>query len=201
VKTLWLDFMMTFVLSPALSLAFSLPQAHAATSGELFGKGKETFLISNNLKKPVRFRLLEDSITKQAVALAIIATVNAQPDVKPKLPTQSYIDARVESLTLIPKGDRLNLLARVSGHDLEIPGSINRKEFLDGKTVKVVFPPQTKTVATFDLDFKGGELRMKLDKPKNELVIEDARGKLEFQGPLGGEETEKVQFSGRGIRQ
>lgn len=191
----------TTVLGATVFLGLSLAFAEASVPGELFSRGAEVFEVKDAKNATPSFRVLDDTPLEQGLAYAIEATVNAQPDVKPKLPVQGYIDLKIETLTFKPlKDGKLAMLARVSGHDLDLEKSVSRAEFLAGKSILVKFEPQQKTVSAFDVNFRGGQFKFRWNSGAKELVIEDANAKVDFEAPFAGEGSESIRFTGKGRR-
>ncbi len=181
-------------------LLLPLHRVSAAAPGP-FAKGPETFVFRDAKGLAPTFRVLHSTPSKRALALAAGAALNAHAEVKPKLPIQPYIDLKIESLTLEPaKEDRLAVRARVSGYDLDVGKTVSRKDLLAGKLIDVRFEPHAQSVALFDVRFRGGRLKFRFDRKADALIVENAQARLEFATPLGGEESEAIQFKGRGTR-
>ena len=201
----WVHKRLLFVALSSGVLVFSSAAAFASRSPRqqtaLFGAGPETFLLHDPSGQVPSFRILSDSTAKQALALAIEATLNSQETVEPKLPVDGHIDLRFESLTLLPaKGDRLKLRARVSGHELDIDKDLSQADLLAGKTIDLAFAPAEKSISLFQVRFTGGHFRFRLDRAAKRLVIEDANARALFSAPFGGEGEEAIRFHGRGDR-
>jgi hypothetical protein len=189
-----------------LSSAEASPQNASATaplsgstaSTDIFAHGPATFKIENTAHKPPHFRVLSETASDKALALAIATALNAQPDVKPKLPVQDHIDLDLQTLTLTPEtGGKLGLEVRVSGHDVDLPKSISRQDFLAGKPIRLAFDPSDKTISVFEVQFLGGHLFMNFDPASQNLVITDAAASMHYDMPLG-DGDQSLKFSGRG---
>jgi hypothetical protein len=166
-----------------------------------FAKGRETFAFKDSRGAAPTFRVLHSTPSKRALAIAAGAALNAQPEVKPKVPIQPYVDLKIESITFESlKGDQLAMRARVSGYDVEIGKTVSRKDFLSGKTIDVRFEPQERSVALFYVKFRDGNLKFRFDKKSDVIHVENAQARLDFSTPLGSEETEALQFKARGKR-
>ena len=189
-------------LAPLTTLAAKAPVAAAAPTA-LFAKGSETFNLVTNGGQTPKYRVLDDSTEKKALALAIIAALNASPETDPKLPVRDYIELTLEKLTVTPdkaKPEELKVAVKVSGHDLEIPKPVDKKKFLSGQVIDLNFPAETRDVSLFSVE-STGHLRFRYDSSRKEIKVEDALGAMSYESPLSGEGSEKIRFSGRGIRQ
>jgi len=187
-------------MSKSLVLSLIVLFSLRAFSSDLFSKGAETFTIQNQSGQTPTFRVLSDSLTKQALAVAVIGVLNAQDSVQPKIPVSPYLDLKFQTLTLTPEGrDGLALKLKLSGYDVDLSQTISKQELLSGKTVVVRYPETEKEVAMYTVD-SGGSLKMRLEKAKDRLILEDVDAKMTFESPLGDEGSEAVHFSGTANR-
>ena len=183
-----------------LILSLLAGTSHASPT-PLFQKGPEVFSIQDaNSKAPV-FRVLDKSAGEKALAVAILTTLNLQPDVDPKFPVTSYVDLKIEELYLAPAKNKneLDLSLRLNGRYLEIPKPVDRAKFLAGETIEMTFPLKQKDLSAFEVN-SDGRLKMRLDSAKNEIQIQDAMGHMTFTAPFLGSGDETVKFTGKAIR-
>jgi hypothetical protein len=181
-----------------------LQQANAAPKPtSLFSQGAETFKIQDQSGKTPQYRVLDDTGTEQALALGIISTLNSQKDFQPKLPMKEHIDLRVETLSLKPVAGNANELAialKLSGYNLELENKVDRARFLSGQPIEINFPATERDVTLFTVH-SSGRLKMRLNPKTDVVLLDDVQAKMNFTSPLGGEGSEAIRFSGRGIRQ
>ena len=176
-----------------LSLFLAATAAHAS---ELFSKGSETFKIENAKGQTPTFRILSDSMTKQALAMAAIGALNAQDEVRPKIALTPYVDLKVQTLTLTPEGaDKLHAKLKLSGYNVDLDQRLSKKELLSGQTITVKYPKTTKDVAMYTVT-SSGNLRLHLEKAKQVLILENVEATMNFESPMGGAEDEAIQFAG-----
>jgi hypothetical protein len=196
---------MTSKLALSLLLIFVTAIAFAPLTAQaeaklLFAKGTESFKIENTKGQTPTFRVLSDSMTKQALAMATISMLNAQEDVQPKIPLNSYIDLKFQTLTLTPqKGRDLQVTLKLSGYSVDLDQMINKEALLQGKEIEVVYPKTSKDVAVYTVE-SNGRLKMHLDKASQVLILENVEAKMTFESPLGDDGSEKIQFSGKAKR-
>lgn len=190
---------MRFLASSILLAIFAFGLNARATS--LFDKGPEVFSIQDSSGKAPVFRVLDKTASEKALAMALLTTLNLQPDVDPKFPVTGYVDLKIEEFFLAPAKDRneLDLSVRLNGRYLVIPKAIDRAKFLAGETIDMTFPLKQKDVSAFELS-SDGRLKMRLKKETNEIEIQNAMGHLTYSAPFVGSGDEKVQFTGKGIR-
>jgi hypothetical protein len=166
---------------------------HAA---ELFEKGRETFQIQNQKGQTPTFRVLQSSMTKQALAMAAIGLLNAQDEVQPKLPMTQYVDLKFQTLTLVPEGkDTLRMKLKLTGYTLDLDKTISRKELLSGKVINIQYPRTESEVAMYTVA-SNGALKLRLDKATQTLILENVEAKMNFDSPLGDSGTESIRFAG-----
>ena len=159
----------------------------------------KTFLLKTKAGQPLHFRTLSSTPTKQALAMAIETVLNADADFKPKLPVQSQIDVIIETVTFeSEKAGKLSVMVRISGHEADVPKTVNRDDFLAGHVIDVVLDPEDESVGPFEVQFLGGHSRFHYNKAKSELVVEETKGKVHFDSPLGTEGDETIEFSAIG---
>lgn len=193
-----------------LTAAFAFSSAAQAAVGEkvqsssptLFGKGVETFILQDSKGKTPEFRVLDGGGTEQALALGVIALLNAQPQVEPKIPARDYVDLKLQELKLEPESKtskRLLMTLKLSGYDVEFIQTVDRQKFESGAPIEIAFPHKDKTVAMFHV-VSSGVLKMKYDAKSGTLVLNDVRAKLNYDSPLGDSGTESIQFQGKGLR-
>jgi hypothetical protein len=187
---------MRYALVLSLWILLATP-SHAA---ELFNKGRETFQILNDKGQTPTFRVLQDSMTKQALAMAAIGLINAQDDVKPKLPMTGYVDLKFQTLTLTPEGkDKLKMKLKLSGYPIDIDQTISKSDLLSGKKIEVRYPEKESELAMYTVQ-SSGLLRLHLEKAAQTLILETVDAKINFDSPLGDSGDEAVRFSGRAKR-
>ncbi|MES2857522.1 MAG: hypothetical protein V4692_16750 [Bdellovibrionota bacterium] len=192
----------SMTLSGSLLLAFSSITAHAANSkGPLFSKGEEVFDIQNQAGKTPVFRVLDDSTSERALAIAVITTLNSQSEVQPKIPQKDYLDLKFETMKFAPNGkNKIDLSIKLSGYEVALEKTVDRADFLAGKPISIPFPSGRRNVAFFDVN-ASGNLKFRFDSAKEIVVLDEVRAKMDFDSPLGDEGEESIKFSGRGIRQ
>jgi hypothetical protein len=177
--------------------------ALATNTTPLFSKGDEIFKFENAKGQQPVFRILDDSMTEKALAVAAIATLNTQGHVEPKIPMQDYIDLKFQTLKFSPpKRDskQVDLSVKVSGYEIWLGKSIQRADFLSGKTLTVPFPTGDRTVAMFDVK-ANGNLKFRLDPKTNIVILDNVQADMSFTAPVGDGGSEAIRFSGRAIRQ
>ena len=197
----------SLVLFSAFALASASQAATAAkpaTSGSvpLFSKGQERFILKDAKGKTPEFRVLDGGGTEQALALAVIGILNAQPQVEPKIPARDYVDLKVQELKFEPESKtsrQLLMTLKLSGYDVEFIERVDRKKFESGAPIEIRFPQKSKTVAMFHIE-SSGLLKMKYDPKTGDLILNDVRAKLDYDSPLGDSGKEAIQFQGRGLR-
>lgn len=168
----------------------------------LFAKGQERFVVQDAKGKTPEFRVLDGGGTEQALALAVIALLNAQPEVEPKIPARDYVDLKVQELKLEPESKaskNLLMTLKLSGYDVEFTETVDRKKFESGAPIEIKFPQRKKTVAMFHVE-SSGLLKMKWDAKAGSVVFTDVRAKLDYDSPLGDSGREAIQFQGKGLR-
>lgn len=173
-----------------------------AASSPLFAKGAERFVIQDQKGKTPEFRVLDGGGTEQALALAVISILNAQPQVEPKIPARDYVDLKIQELKLEPESKtskRLLMTLKLSGYDVEFTETIDRARFEAGAPIEIKFPQKNKSVAMFHIT-SSGLLKMKFDPKAESLILNDVRAKLDYESPLGDSGREAIQFQGKGIR-
>lgn len=184
-----------------VTLLLAASQVNAASS-PLFTKGAERFVIQDQKGKTPEFRVLDGGGTEQALALAVIAILNAQPQVEPKIPARDYVDLKIQELKLEPESKtskRLLMTLKLSGYDVEFTETVDRSKFEAGAPIEIKFPQKNKSVAMFQIT-SSGLLKMKLDPKAQMLILSDVRAKLDYESPLGDSGREAIQFQGKGIR-
>jgi hypothetical protein len=177
--------------------------ALAATSNSLFKLGAESFALKDAKGHEPQFRVLDGTPTKQALAAAIVTALNAQPETDPKLPVHGYVDLSLQKIRFTPdpkNSSELHVFVRLNGHDLELPKTVNRDEFLSGHMIDVDFPSTDRDLAMFNVH-SGGHLKFRFDSKKTELDIANATAKLTYDSELAGDGTETIQFTGRGVHE
>lgn len=182
--------------------SFILALAVNASAAALFSKGPERFKLEASKGKTPTFRVLSDSMTKQALAMGVISMINAQPEVTPKLPMTNYVDLKFDTLTIEPvskNSKKLEMSLKISGYTVDLDQTIDRDKFLAGQTVEVKFPASNRTVAMYDVESRG-TLKMKLNPDHQSITLENVYAKMSFDSPLGDSGQEVVQFSGIGKR-
>lgn len=183
-----------------LALSLSLLLSAPVFATELFAKGAETFTIKNQKGETPTFRVLSDSMSKQALAMAAIGLLNAQDEVKPKIAVEPYLDLKFQTLTLTPTGkDGIELKLKLSGYTVDLDQTISKRDLLSGASVEVRYPKTEKDVAMYSVD-SSGSLKMHLEKATQTLILENVEAKMTFESPLGDNGSESVKFSGTAKR-
>lgn len=199
------DKFMAAIIGLLLVTPVSLPVLAAPSKGTLplFSLGAESFRVQDAKGKTPQFRILDDSASEKALALGIIATLNAS-GVKPQIPVSDYIDLKVERLTLEPASranpDEIVVALRLSGYELPLSKTISKKKFLSGELVEIDFPPTTKTVTVYDVE-SYGKLRMRWQSATQSIAIETAQATMDFESQFGSTGSETIKFSGKGLRE
>jgi hypothetical protein len=176
---------------------------HAATQGPLFKNGAETFQLQDQSGKTPEFRVLDGNASEKALALGVIAALNAQAEVDPKIPVQDHVDLKVQSLTFEPlskKSKELSMTMKLSGYNVEFTQTVNRAKFESGAPIEIKFPQKEKQFAMFNIE-SSGNVKMRFDPKTQVLMLNDVRAKLDYDSTLGDSGTEAIQFSGKGLRQ
>lgn len=188
-------------MKTALVLSLFLTwQSLAAQGSELFAKGPETFQIQNQKGQTPTFRVLSDTMTKQALAMAAIGMINAQDEVQPKLPLTQYLDLKFQTVTLTPEGaDKLRMKLKLSGYPVDLEQTISKKELLSGQPIEVRYPRTESDVAMYSVESQG-HLRLRLDRARQTLMLENVEAKMSFDSPLGDSGSEAIKFSGTAKR-
>lgn len=192
------------IFIPALiALSFVTASAQAAT-GALFANGaSETFKLQDKNGKTPEFRILDGGGSEQALALGVIATLNAQAEVQPKLPMQNHVDLKLQSLKFEPlskTSKELAMMIKLSGYEIEFKETVNRAKFESGANIEINFPQKEKQLAMFNVE-SSGKLKMKFDPKTQTLLLSDVQAKMKYESPLGDNGQETIQFTGKGIRQ
>lgn len=167
----------------------------------LFSKGLETFIVRDAKGNTPSFRVLHQTASERALALAVITSLNMAPETE-KLPVKEYIDLKIEELTLQAapsKANDLTMTAKVSGRYLEIPKPVDRAKFLAGETIEMSFPLTQKNVALFDVK-SDGKIRFKWVPERKEIQILEGMGHINYAAPLLGGGDETIRFTGVGAR-
>ena len=191
------------VVVVVLVLGVSAPSIGQAA--ELFGpvmKSTETFIVHDAAGRVPTFRVLKDTPSDRTLAIAVLTTLNLQPEVQPKLPLTDYIDLKIEAMTLAPvagSNTDLTLTVKVSGHEMELPKKVNKTDFLSGKPIELNFPKEERQVAVFDVN-SNGKLRFKLLPGHNEIQIDEAVGHVKYDSSFLGSGDETVKFTGTATR-
>jgi hypothetical protein len=192
--------MKTILSLTFVALLFGNQISALAESKPLFSKGSETFKIENQKGQTPTFRVLSDSMTKQALAMATIGMLNAQDEVKPKIPLNSYIDLKFQSLTLEPATKKdLRMSVKLSGYTVDLDQTINKQDLLSGKVIEVQYPKTQKDVAMYSVE-SNGKLKLHLEKATQNLILENVEAKMNFESPMGDDGSETVKFSGTAKR-
>ncbi len=169
-----------------------------AFAAPLFEKGPEQFELKDNKGQTPHFRILSGSVTKEALAMAINSIVKF-PNAKSE--TQPYVDLLLEKLTLTPEKsspEKIGMVMRVSGRDFEIDTTLSKSALLKGQLIEVKPAPREEDLAMFSTT-TNGKVSLKYDPAKDVLLIPEAKLDLKFKSPLSDEESEHIQFSGKGI--
>lgn len=196
-----MDLKSNWAVTIVITLFLALANAEAASS-PLFTKGAERFVIQDQKGKTPEFRVLDGGGTEQALALAVISILNAQPQVEPKIPARDYVDLKIQELKLEPESKtskRLLMTLKLSGYDVEFAETIDRSKFESGAPIEIKFPQKNKSVAMFHIT-SSGLLKMKFDPKAGIILLNDVRAKLDYESPLGDSGREAIQFQGKGIR-
>lgn len=184
----------------ALVLSLLLAVSFNARASDLFAKGRETFQIKNQKGQTPTFRVLHDTMTKQALAMAAIGLLNAQDEVQPKLPLNRYVDLKFQTLTLVPEGkDRLRVKLKLTGYTVDLDQTIAKQDLLSGKPIDIRYPKTESEVALYTVE-SNGALRLHLDKATQTLVLENVEAKMNFDSPLGDSGSESIRFTGTAKR-
>lgn len=171
-----------------------------ATTGPLFQSGAETFVVVDSKNKQPQFRVLKDSLTKQSLAVAINSTLKLSDS---KASVQPYVDLKIEKLILRPQKDKpekIGIFIQASGREFELDPVLQKADLNSGRTLLIKIPAKNNDVGVFNVVSKGN-LNIKFESKENVLVIEQALLHLNIEMPLSDDETEKIEFSGKGIRQ
>ena len=192
---------------PVLFVLFVLGglSANAAAPTELFGsdtRSPEFFTVKDASGRVPTFRVLKDTSTDRTLAIAVITTLNLQPNVQPKLPLTDYIDMKIEEIALTPAAGsttELTMTVKVSGHYAELPKKVNKSDFLSGKSIELDFPKTERQVAVFDVN-SNGKMRFKLLPGHNEIQIDEALAHVKYDSPFLGGGDQTVKFTGRATR-
>lgn len=193
-KTLLLAFTLVAITSTANLVS-------AATKAPLFARGAEVFKIQDNKGHTPQFRILDDTTTEKALALAAITFINSHEEVTPKVPVRDYIDLKVESLKLIPKSkSELEMTLKLSGYNLQMNRTVDRKKFLSGQPIHLRYDPTEKEIALFNVQSRGN-MKMQLDPKTNTIALQEVFAKLDYESQFGATGSEEIKFNGRGIRQ
>lgn len=189
-----------------LGLVALMSTSQAFGEQALFSKGAETFNIENKSGQTPTFRVLSGSMTKQALAMAAASLLNAEDDVKPKIPLNPYFDLKFQTLTLTPlkderlKKDQLRMTLKLSGYAVDLDQTISRTDLLLGKVIDVIYPKTEKDVAMYSVE-SSGRMKLHLEKPSQSLILENVEAKMSFSSAIGEDGKESVQFSGKARRQ
>lgn len=175
-------------------------EAGKSSPNPLFAKGIENFKIQDKSGKTPQFRVLDDGLSEQALALGIIAALNAQETVQPKIPVREFIDLKFESMKVEPLSEKeLAISLKLSGYEMWIEKTIDKVKFLLGETIEIKVPESEKQIAMYNVT-SSGKVKMRLNKMSNEIIFDDVSAKMNFTTPLGDDGSESVKFSGKGIR-
>lgn len=156
-----------------------------------------TYNIKNAKGETPSFRVLDKTVTEQALALAAITALNTEGG--QKIPVTNYVDLKFQQLTLKPiDAHILALRLKLSGRDVDLEKTVSKDDLLKGKTITVDYPKTEKDVAMYDVT-SSGQLKMHLDKASGDIILENVEAKMSFESPLGEDGTERVQFSGRAV--
>ena len=188
---------MTRLLFFLISLFVGIQTSAAASKAPLFQKGPETFKIVDSKSKPAKFRVLEDSVTKQSLAVALNSLLKKSKEVKP------YVDLTLEKITLSPlkeNPEEVQMTMLISGRSFDIEPTVKKADLKNGKTVKVNMPAATKEVGLFTVTSKG-HFSLRYSAQQNVLFIDNALAHIEIENPMTAEEEEKITFSGKWFRQ
>ena len=184
--------------------AASTPIDSAAPRSPLFSAGTaERFRIVDAKGEAPRFRLLEGSARKRAMAFAINAALRASANGDKAAASSNYVDARIEELLIRPdrsNSNKLRLVLRVSGQGFDIDETIDRKAFVEGRKIALQIRRQTEEAPPITVE-TSGHLSLRWDEAQNSIEI--ARGQADFtlSAPLTDDTTESIDFSGRGLRE
>lgn len=179
-------------------LALVMSQNSFAAKSSLFQNGAETFKVVDSKSKPAKFRVLDDSVTKQSLAVALnTAFKRSKSEVKP------YVDLHIEKIILTPLKDnpqQVMMTVQISGRKVDVDQTIKKSELLSGKLIQLEAPNKKEEVGLFTVTSKG-HLKFRYKAQKNLLLIENALARFQIENPMTSDEIEQIQFSGQGIRQ
>ncbi len=185
----------------SLSVFIFVASAAAAPASKLSFEKPEVFKIVDSRGRTPKFRVLDDSPSEQALAVAIASTINQEASVQPKLPMSGYLDLEIRKMSFAPVAKnpaKLDVTVNLSGYDVEIEKTVSRSALLAGELITLEFPKGEKSVSLFSIN-GNGHVKFRFDKKSSELVIEDAYGKMAYETPLDPGGTETIRFKGRGL--
>ncbi len=171
-----------------------------ASQAPLFQNGSESFRIVDDHGKSPSFRVLNDSMTKRALAMALNSALKLSD---PGSAMHPYVDLHFEKIVFHSiKGapQKAALVLQVSGREFKLEQTIQKADLLNGKTIAVRIPADDHEIAMVNVTSEG-QLVFKYNARLNQLLISRVQGHLEIENPLSENETEQILFSGRGLRQ
>jgi hypothetical protein len=202
-------------LLPAVALALAIGpgashRAHGAAiprivrnlKQRLFVNGAEAFRVVDERGETPRFRLLDSTSRRRALALAINSALRRRPDADKGVPSFNYLEARVERLILRPDdrdGSRLRAQVRVSGQTFEIRDLIDRKAFEEGRKIGLRIRPHSEEAPPVRVA-SSGHLAIRWNAPQNAIEIARAEANLTVSAPLSDDLTESIEFRGLALR-
>jgi hypothetical protein len=200
--TVFLSLGFTFVAPPGFAAASVavLPRSSRAAPAPLFQKNIESFQIVDFQSKPITLKILNSSLTKQTLAMALNSAWELSG---PGGESKPYVELRLQKIifTLLKDHpEQLHVTLQASGRLFELENPISKGDFVAGKRIAVTLPPSDKTILAFSVRAKG-DFAIQYQRSDNSLLIDKAVAQLEIENPLLPDESERIEFRGKGIRQ
>lgn len=181
-----------------LILIYCVSFVALAAPQPLFKNKTETFKILDSKSKAPQFRILNSSVTKKSLAVALNAAFklgDSQSGVK------DYVEVRPENISFESIDDKsAQITLRVSGREVILDQVVPKADLRSGKSITVKVPAKEYEVTMFTVTSKGG-FTIRYDAKLDQLSISNASVNFEIDSTMTEEDPETIKFDGKGIRQ